>query len=350
MGDEEEPPAPPKLPTALIVVTSCVTLPNESATGYYLSEVAHPYNEFKKHGWEVEFASITGEARADPASVAGADSESKTFYEDEVIMPTVANAKAIAEIPVEDAMAKYECLYFAGGFGAAVDFPNCEEAKTLIKAFLEAGEETKKVVAAVCHGPLVLANVLNADETKLLADKVCTGFSDAEEVKMGMKEVMSTEGGGPGTCQELFTSAGAKYQVGLPFEPLVCCSGPLMTGQNPASAAPLATSVVYYFDPIKAEFEPKRLAMLKAREALVAEITTMEKQYEEKLAALKKQETAGGAVADKIEELVALTQAGAAYRAASLTDLDAQLARNAALRQAALDAKAAAEAAAAAEE
>ena len=70
---------------------------------------------------------------------------------------------------------------------------------------------------------------------------------------------------------------------------------------------------------------------------------------EDALAALKKQEAAGG-VADKLEMLQLKAVAQRDYRASYLADLDAKLERNAVLRQAAIDAAAAAAAAAAAEE
>ena len=131
---------------------------------------------------------------------------------------------------------------------------------------------------------------------------------------------------------------------------MVVKSGLIITGKNPASAASAATAVVYHYDAIKAEFEPPRISMVKARAALVAEIEGAEKMFVEKLAHLKKEETAGAAgTADKIAELQSLSQVGRDFRADKLKDLDMQLERNAAMRQAALDAKAAAEAAAAEE-
>ena len=140
--------------------------------------------------------------------------------------------------------------------------------------------------------------------------------------------------------------AGGKFKVGLPGVAQVVSAGKLMTGQNAASAAPLATAIVYAFDAIQAEFEPPRLALLKSREALAATIAEADDTFKSQLASLKKSETSGVDVAAKLEELTCKAAAGATYYSSALADLDVQLARNAALRQAALDAKAAAEAAA----
>jgi len=343
MGDEEEVPAGPKAPKALIVLTSVDKFPDESPTGYYLSEATHPYFEFLKNGWEVDFASVAGTTAADPSSVeaAAADKETMAFWNDEekkklLDAPTTLEALATGETPATEL---YQAIYFSGGFGAMWDFPTSEHAQALVKAFYEAG----KVVAAVCHGPIVFANVALGDETKLVADKEMTGFSNAEEVKMEKMEVVSAPSG-PGSCQDALTASGAKFQVGLPFESQVVKvaggegAGILMTGQNPASAGPLATAIVYHFDPIKAEFEPPRLAMLTKRAVLVADIEEAEFNFVAKLDQVKTD-------AAKTEELQTLSQAGRDFRAAALADLDMQLERNATRRQAALDAKAKAEAA-----
>jgi len=347
MADEEEVPAGPKIKKCLIVVTSCAAFPDETPTGYYLSETVHPYNVFVSNGWEVAFASVTGTAVADPSSVSGADAETTAFWEDPEKKALLDAPKALAEVPLDTATTDYEAIYFAGGFGCMFDFPECAEAQALIKAFVEA----EKPVAAVCHGPCVLANVVLGDETKLLADKLATGFSDAEEDKMGKLEVMTNkEAGGKGTCAEMITAAGGKFQLATPFTCNVVKSGLLYTGQNPASAAPLATQIVYYYDPIKAEFEPPRLALLSQRAKLIEEMEAAELNFNAKLGDFKKTEANGGAVADKLEELQTKSMAGRDVRNAWLADLDAKLERNATRRQAALDAKAAAEAAAAEEE
>ena len=102
-------------------------------------------------------------------------------------------------------------------------------------------------------------------------------------------------------------------------------------------------------DPIKAEYEPPRLALLKEREIVVAAIKAATEAFEGELAPLKKQEAAGQSVADKIESLVSKAAAGRDYQMGALADLDAKLERNAIMRQMALD-KAAEAAAAAAEE
>jgi len=325
-----------------MIVTSVVQYPDESPTGFWLAEAAHPYLEFVKNGWEVVFASVAGTAVPDPASVTSADAPTQSFWEEkkaELEAPT-----KLADVPMDTLTAEYEALYFVGGFGTMWDFPESAEAQAMIKAMLEA----ERVVAAVCHGPIVFLNVSN-DDVKLVAEKKMTAFSTAEDEAMGKLEMVSKPSG-PGTCQEALSEAGAKFQVGLPFEPQVCVDGLIMTGQNPASAGPLATAVVYHYDPIKAKYEPERLSLLEKRTALVAEMEAADKKFAADLAALKKQEESKAPVADKLEELQMKAVAGCQFRTGLLTDLDTKLERNAMARQMALDAKAAADAKAAEEE
>jgi len=346
MAEEgEEVPPEPLPPKVLIVVTSTETFPDGSPCGFWLAEAVHPFLEFTKHGWAVEYASIAGTAVADPKSIEAADPETLAWWEDEANKALLAEPKKLADIPLEDVLTVYEAILFVGGFGAAWDFPECAEAQALVKTFYEGG----KVVAGVCHGPLAFVNVVLSDETKLLAEKDVCGFSNPEEAMMEKLEVVQKPNG-PGTFQDFAVEQGAKFQIGLPMEPLVVKMANLFTAQNPASAGPLATAIVYYYDPIKAEFEPPRLTMLKRREVLVAEIQKADTVFATSLADLKKQEAAGGAVSGKLEELQYKAVAGRQYRAALLADLDMQIERNATRRQAALDAAEAAKKAAAEEE
>ena len=50
-------------PKVLIIVSNASSIgPNHRRTGTFLSEVAHPYAEFEKAGYQIDFASLTGES------------------------------------------------------------------------------------------------------------------------------------------------------------------------------------------------------------------------------------------------------------------------------------------------
>ena len=48
----------------------------------------------------------------------------------------------------------------------------------------------------------------------------------------------------PFTCEDKFNAVGAKYTAGPAWGPHIAVDGKLVTGQNPASAKPVAEAVV----------------------------------------------------------------------------------------------------------
>jgi len=347
MGDEEEV-AGPKPLKVLMVLSSVETFPEGGdAIGWYLPEVVKPYKKFIEYGWEVEFASISGTAVCDPNSVTASadDEECMAFWNDAEKKALTEAPKKLADIPVEEAVANFEAIFFVGGFAALYDFPESPEVQALIKTFYE----SEKVVAAVCYGTIALANVLLSDETKLLAGKTVTGFTNEETAAMG-KESLVAPPTGPGTPEDIMDAAGANFKDMGKFEEHVVIDGNLFTGQNPPSAGKLAQAVIYRFDPIKAEFEPERFSLLKERALLVKDIGENKENFGKGLAPLKKQETAGQSAADKIEVLQLKATAARDHLFALLADVDSKLERNAIKRQMAVDKADAAAKAAAAEE
>lgn len=338
MGDEEEVPGPPPLPKVLIVVTSKAALADESPTGLWLGDVARACEMLSAHGYEFDFASPEGTAVVDQISIDKGSKESVEWYTDDMKAAIAENKKLADIVEGGTATADYKALYIAGGLGCFFDYPECAELQGLITAFYDA----EKVVAAVAGGTCALLNVM-AGDVKFVAEKEVTGVSTSE---------LGAIAGMVGKAVEDFVdvqvgmeAAGAKFQVGLDMESLVVQSGVLFTGKNPPSAGDLAKAIVYYYDPIKAEFEPKREALLKSRAECVSMIEQADFNFSATLEGLKKTEKEGGAAADKIEALQTGAQSARDYRAAMLADIDAKLARNATMRQAALDAKAAAAAA-----
>lgn len=325
MADEEEVPVGPKVPKCLIVLTSCTALPDESATGYWAGDVARPCIEFAKHGWECDFASITGTAAADPMSLDMATAETKAWMTEEKTALLAASKPLVgAEKPLAEA--DYGAIFLAGGFGAFYDFAECSELQALVSAFYDAG----KPVAAVSSATYALA--FTGGDVKLLAGKKCTGMSTEEMAATGKAEVCAGK-----DCQLAMSEAGGLFQVGVTMAPLVVSAGNLFTGKNPLSSAPLATAIVYYCDPIKAEFEPPRLSLLAKREKVVEALEAMELNFVAKLGAAD--------TAEKADEIQMKSVVAKTYYSSALADLDTQLERNASFRQKSLDARAAAAAA-----
>mmetsp|Transcript_35634 Transcript_35634/g.93525 ORF Transcript_35634/g.93525 Transcript_35634/m.93525 type:complete len:355 (+) Transcript_35634:71-1135(+) len=333
MGDEVDPIAEAKAimtpKKVLMVITSTDKYPDETPTGFWLTEATHPYQKWTAAGWSVECCSITGSAAVDPSSVEGADADSLAWKESNAAMlegqlPTLESVVAREEFD-------FDVLFFSGGYGACWDFPENEHVKAVTVKMWEAG----KIVAAVCHGPLALINVELGDGTKLLAGKTVTGFSNAEEEKMGKTDVVA-KGSGPGSCEDMMGSseavegcAGGNFECAGVFEAKVCIDGNLITGQNPPSAAPLADAVLYALDPIRAEFEPQRNALLEERAPIAKELQTKKEEFVVALNALKQDEKANY---DKIDNLGLLARATSDWLTGQLQTIDTKLERVAARR------------------
>jgi len=221
----------------LMVLTSVDKFPDGSATGWYLPEAAHPYYKFIEAGYSVVFCSISGTAVVDPSSISATkeDAECVKFMADESLVKATSSHAKLSEVDASG----FDVVFFVGGFGTMWDFPESAAVQETIKQAWAQG----KVVAAVCHGPCALFNVTLDDGTYLVAGKDVTAFTNGEENAMSKYDVVSTPSG-PGSCEDVLSQRGATFHDGGVFQPKVCVSGNLFTGQNPPSAGPLAAAIV----------------------------------------------------------------------------------------------------------
>jgi len=218
--------------SALIVVTNHGSLGDTGrATGYYLSEVAHPWRVFKDAGWSVEFASPRGGfAPMDPKSFDLEDPINERFWHTLEAVQGVANTRDLGEVDPR----AYDALFFSGGHGAMWDFPEAESVRETIAGHYESGG----VVAAVCHGPAALVGVELSNGKPLVAGKQVAAFTNAEERAVELTDAV------PFLLESRLREAGAAFVPGAEFEANVVADQRLVTGQNPASAEKAAERVV----------------------------------------------------------------------------------------------------------
>ena len=216
----------------LLVVTSHDQLGNNGeSTGFWLSELSHPYFMLHDSGVEVDIVSIKGgEAVIDPLSMDESDPDNRRFLADDEIRRIIGSMPALPEMDV----ARYQGIFFAGGHGAMWDFPDDPAVQRAAAAIYEAGH----LVASVCHGPAALVNVTLSDGNYLLKGRQVTGFSNKEEAAVGLDEVV------PFLLQDKLTERGAIYVERSPWEEHVIVDGQLITGQNPQSAKPASIAMV----------------------------------------------------------------------------------------------------------
>lgn len=216
----------------VIVVTSHAKLgTTKKVTGYYLSEVSHPYYAFKKAGYRIDFASPRGgKAPMDPKSRDLSDTENKAFLGNKTLVKALNHTVPLSKINPKD----YQAVIFAGGHGTMWDFRDSKQVNRISARIYENGG----VVAAVCHGVAALLNVRLENGARLIKDKRITGFSNAEEKAVKLHTVM------PYALETELIAAGAKYSHAGLWQSHVVVDHRIVSGQNPASAKDVGEAVI----------------------------------------------------------------------------------------------------------
>jgi putative intracellular protease/amidase len=208
----------------LMIVTSHERLgATDTKTGFWLEELAAPYQEFVRAGARVEIASPRGGTPpADPKSESEPSAAVVAFQAD-----TAARAKLDSSLRLEDLREAYDAYFVVGGHGVMWDLAENPPLAALLAQAYEHG----KVVAAVCHGPAALVNVRLSSGKPLIAQRRVTGFSNAEEEAVGLNAVV------PFALETQLRERGGKYEAGPLWQPFAVRDERLVTGQNPASSA-----------------------------------------------------------------------------------------------------------------
>ena len=208
----------------------------ETKTGWYLPEAAHPYYEFVKAGFEIEFGSPAGgnpPLDADSIEATKEDEECVSFLNDEGIQAKLASSHKLSDLV--EAGESFNAIFTVGGFGVMWDLPNDAALQTLYRTTYESGSG---IAAAVCHGPAALTNVTLSDGSYLVAGKEVTGFSNEEEHAVSRFDIV------PWTCENKLAERGATYSAAAAWGENVKSDSRVVTGQNPASARACAQAVI----------------------------------------------------------------------------------------------------------
>lgn len=205
----------------LFVVTSHDKKSNEEKTGYYLSEVSHPWKILKEAGYEIDFVSPKGGT----PPVDGFDlndSINKEFWENDIYQNKISNSLKPNDIISKD----YSAIYFAGGHGAMWDLPNNKIIAEITKTIYE----NNGIIGAVCHGSAGLINIKLKNGKYLIDGKKINGFSNEEETIIGLTKVV------PFSLEDKIKEHGGLYIKDKPWQEFVVSDQRLVTGQNPQSA------------------------------------------------------------------------------------------------------------------
>lgn len=210
-----------KMKKILFVVTSHGKLGDTGRpTGYYLSEVTHPWDVLHTK-YDIDIVSPKGGM----PPVDGFDLDdpvNKKYWNDPEFIGKISHTLTPDEVRPED----YQAIFYAGGHGAMWDFPNNRELASIAARIWENGG----LVSSVCHGPAGLINIVLSDGTNLIRGKKMDSFTNAEETANKTSSIV------PFSLQDALTAKGCVFECGAPFTDHVVADGRLITGQNPMSA------------------------------------------------------------------------------------------------------------------
>ena len=218
----------------LIVLTSHGDLGNTGEkTGFWVEEFAAPYYVLADAGVELTIASPNGgQPPVDPKSEA-ADAQTtatRRFYGDYDLIDKVAHTMKLSEVKEAD----YDAVFYPGGHGPLWDLATDVNSIALIENFYN----HNKPVALVCHAPAALVNVKAQNGEPLVKGKEVTGFSNLEEDAVKLTAVV------PFLIEDELKKLGGHYSSGPAWGVYVKKDGLLITGQNPASSAAAANTLL----------------------------------------------------------------------------------------------------------
>ncbi|MDF7822220.1 type 1 glutamine amidotransferase domain-containing protein [Runella sp. MFBS21] len=213
----------------LIIVSNANAIgPNNRRTGNFLPEVAHPYAEFDKAGFQIDFASLTGETPFLDALNLADDSDNLKFLTGKGWID-MQKAPKLSEVDTS----LYDAIFVPGGLAPMVDMP----ANPLLKKVIAETYSRNGIIGAVCHGPVALLNVELGDGSYLVDGKNIASFTTAEEDNYARPDV-------PFDLQTALTQQGAIFHASDPWSANSIADGNIVTGQNPASAKGVGEKMV----------------------------------------------------------------------------------------------------------
>ncbi|GAA2866730.1 type 1 glutamine amidotransferase domain-containing protein [Nonomuraea rubra] len=218
----------------LIVLTSHDKLGDTGRkTGFWLEELAAPYYRFKEAGWRIVLASPQGgRPPLDPKSSEPGfqTDQTRRFEADPQATEALAHTVRLDSVSTDD----FDAVFYPGGHGPLWDLAEDTNSARLIETTLRSG----KPLALVCHAPGILRHTVNEEGTPLVRGKQVTGFANSEEEAVQLTKVV------PFLVEDELKDLGGLYSKAGDWEPHVVQDGLLITGQNPASSAPVADALI----------------------------------------------------------------------------------------------------------
>ncbi len=201
--------------------------------GFWLPEVLEPYQLLAEAGFKIDIASPEG----GKGTARGRLSKQQSLWLESSPLKTQLHS-SISLSAIESK--NYSAIYFAGGAGPMFDLVDNAAANKVTRDIYEAGG----IVAADCHGPAALLNVRLSNGKRLIADKAVTGKANIEEGNWARINY-------PFLLEDKLTEFAGNYSAKAKRQVHVVVDQRVVTGQNPASAAPMAKALISQLKKLK---------------------------------------------------------------------------------------------------
>ncbi|MFC9324291.1 type 1 glutamine amidotransferase domain-containing protein [Kitasatospora sp. NPDC057015] len=204
-------------------------------TGFWAEEVASPYEVFRAAGHDVVVATPGGVVpTVDRGSLApevnGGEEGARKVAQTLAAIAGIQHPIALEDVALDE----YDAVFYPGGHGPMEDLAVSADSGALLTRALRSG----RPLGVVCHGPAALLAARDEDGGSPFAGYRLTGFTNVEETQAGLA------GQAKWLLQDRLVELGADFQEGEPWAPHVVVDRNLVTGQNPASSAPLAAALL----------------------------------------------------------------------------------------------------------
>ncbi|WP_433089224.1 type 1 glutamine amidotransferase domain-containing protein [Dactylosporangium sp. CA-052675] len=203
-------------------------------TGYWAEEFAAPYRAVTSAGHTVEVATPGGvvphvDVMSLRPSMAGGE---QAALDQEGVLRSAEELRR--PLRLSDArLQDYDAVYYPGGHGPMQDLWDDADSGRLLVAALASG----KPLAIVCHAPAAMLATRRDGRSPFAGYRV-TAYTNDEEAAVDLAARA------PWLVENELVNLGVHFERGEIWKPYTVVDRNLFTGQNPASAAPLAAELL----------------------------------------------------------------------------------------------------------
>ncbi|MFF8726995.1 type 1 glutamine amidotransferase domain-containing protein [Streptomyces sp. NPDC015171] len=206
----------------------------EHPTGFWAEEAVAPYEAFTAAGHQVVVATPGGVVPTVDRGSLAPEANGGQEGADRIASGLAAFAELRTPIRLEDAdPGDYAAVFYPGGHGPMEDLAVDAASGRLLIDTLASGTP----LGVVCHGPAALL-AAEQDGVNAFVGYRVAAFTNAEETQAGFADKAKW------LLQTRLEEAGLDVRAGEPWAPNVIVDRNLVTGQNPASSAPLAAELL----------------------------------------------------------------------------------------------------------